>query len=239
MPSPTVFYFPIGAMSNDRIKLVPFQSDLHSTAFIAQSWDHPALFAHMPSGPFDTVGELKSLITQPDSILSSSNPSSFLFAIIDKTRPPSPEDEEGELAGMIAYINTSRAMLSTEIGVVTVLPKYQRTHVTSNAVGLLMQYALTSPEDGGLGLARTEWKCSTANLASAKVAERMGYEKVGVIPYHFYFPLGRRMAKVGNGKALPPGSDADDLWRDTVVYTMSWDLWEQSGREKVEAAMSR
>lgn len=240
MTTKSVFYFPIPtSISNDRLKLVPFDPDLHSTAFVAQSTDRPELFAHMPLRPFLSASDLKMAFSGAESILSFSNPALFVFAIIDKTRPPSPEDEEGELAGTVSYINTSKMNLSSEIGVLIVLPEYQRSHVTTNAVGLLLQYAFLSPEKGGLGLRRMHWTCSTANVASAKVAERMGHEKVGVIPYHFRFPLGSRYGKEGNGKPLPPGGDPDDLWRDTIIYSLSWDVWEDGAKEKVQKAMSR
>lgn len=240
MATKPVFDFPIPTpILNDRLKLIPFDADLHSTAFIAQSVNHPELFAHMPLRPFPTVGELKTALMDANSILSFSSPAHFIFAIIDKTRAPSPEDEEGELAGTISYINTSKVNLSSEIGIVVILPKYQRSHVTTNAVGLLLQYAFSPPDEGGLGLRRMHWTCSTANLASARVAERMGYEKVGVIPYHYRFPLGRRYGKEGNGKPPPPGGEPDDLWRDTIVYSLSWDVWEDGARKKAEKAMSR
>ncbi|KUI59285.1 hypothetical protein VP1G_06539 [Cytospora mali] len=240
MSSKSVFHFPIPApISNDRLKLIPFDPDLHSTAFVAHSANHPELFAHMPLNRFSTVSDLKAVLSNPESILSFSNPAHFAFAIIDKTRPPSPEDEEGELAGTVSYINTSKVHLSSEIGIVIVLPKYQRSHVTTTTVGLLLQFAFASPKEGGLGLKRMHWTCSTANIASAKVAERMGHERVGVIPYHYKFPLGRRYGKQGNGKPVPPGGDPDDLWRDTIVYTLSWDVWEDGAREKVEQAMNR
>lgn len=240
MPEPSVFHFQIDTpIANDRVKLVPFDLDLHGAALIAQSADHPELWANMSFIPFTTVNELKESFTRPDTILSLSNPAHTTFAIIDKTRDRSPEDPEGELAGMVAYIYTSKAHLSSEIGAIVVLPQYQRSHVTSNTVGLMLQYAFTSPEDGGMGLQRIQWHCSTANAASAKVAERMGFEKVGKIPYHMKFPLGKRHGKLGNGKPLPPGSHPDDVWRDTFYYSLSWDVWEDEAREKVEKAMSR
>lgn len=91
---------------------------------------------------------MKAAFFDDESILSLSNPAHYVFAVIDKTRPPSPEDE-GELAGTISYINTSKVNLSSEIGVVIILPEYQRTHVTTNAVGLLLQYAFAPPVEGG------------------------------------------------------------------------------------------
>lgn len=138
-------------------------------------------------------------------------------------------------------LETSEVNRSTELGI-TVLPAFWRTHVASNAIGLLMQYAFAPPGDGGgggLGLARVEWRTSTANRASIGLADKIGYQRVGVIPYHYCFPRGRARAKVGNGKPLPPGSDPDDLWRDTVLYSMSWDQWKAEGSERIEALMSR
>lgn len=240
MATISVHHFTIRVpISNDRLRLVPFDLETHSNAFVAQSADHPELFAHMPTNHFTNVDDFKAIFSNPESVYSLANPAHFAFAIIDKTRPPSQEDPEGELAGLISYSNASKAHLSSEIGPVIVLPKYQRTHVTSNAVGLLLQYAFSPPEEGGIGLRRMQWYCSSANAASIKAAERFGYERVGVIPYHYRFRLGRRHGKQGNGKPLPPGGDPDDLWRDTIVYSMSWDVWEDAAREKVKKAMSR
>lgn len=241
MAKPSVFHFPIETpIANDRVKLIPFGLDLHGATFIAQSADHPELFANISFGPFSAVSELQALFTRPDTILSLSNPAHTTFAIIDKTRGRSPEDPEGELAGMVAYINTSRAHLSSEVGAIVVLPGYQRSHVASNTVGLMLRHGFApAGAEGGMGLQRFQWHCSTANTASARVAERMGFEKVGRIPYHMKFPLGKRSGKLGNGKPLPPGSHPDDVWRDSFYYSLSWDVWQSEAREKVEKAMSR
>ncbi|KAI3399710.1 hypothetical protein diail_5777 [Diaporthe ilicicola] len=240
MPRSSVFHFPIDTpIANDRVKLIPFDLDLHGAAFIGQSADHPELYAHMSIIPYQTVSDLRAAFTRPDTVMSLSNPAHTVFAIIDKTRGRSPEDPGGELAGMVAYMNTSKAHLSSEIGAVVVLPKYQRSHVASNTVGLMLQYAFAPAGEGGMGLRRVEWHCSTANVPSARVAERMGFEKVGMIPYHMLFAQGRRYGKQGNGKPLPPGSDPDDLWRDSFVYSLSWDVWRSESRERVEKVMSR
>lgn len=114
----STFVFPIGEpISNKRVKLIPFKPDLHTTTFVAQVSSHPEMFAHTPSGPFNTVDDLKALIERPDSVsmFSTSNPASLLFAIIDKTRASSPEDEEGELAGLTGYTDASKTNRSAEI----------------------------------------------------------------------------------------------------------------------------
>lgn len=190
----------------------------------------------MPLGPYSTASDFVSdfFVNLPQQL-----PEWMMFAVIDKTRPASAEDDEGELAGIICYLNTSMTHLSTEIGAVVILPPYHRTHVTTNAAGLMLQFALRGVQDGGLGLRRVQWQASTMNGASIRVAERLGFQREAVLRWHFVFPQGAKNNKVGNGRPLPPGSREGDLGRDTVVLSMCWDDWEQGAREKAEEAMSR
>ncbi|KAK3382098.1 acyl-CoA N-acyltransferase [Lasiosphaeria ovina] len=184
----------------------------------------------MPFGPFSSKAEFISALT-------TQTRNWFTYAIVDKTRPPTAIDNEGQLAGVIAFLDTSPTHLSTEIGFVVILPAFHRTHVTTNAVGLMLQYALG---DGGMGLRRVQWKASAANPASIRVAERMGFRREGLLRWHFVLrdQPGARV-KVGNGQPLPPGSPETLVGRDTVVLGLCWDDWEQAARETVEAAMAR
>lgn len=111
--------------------------------------------------------------------------------------------------------------------------------MATNAVGLALQLAFKSPEQGGLGLRRIHWSASTMNLASSRLAQRMGFEKVGIIPWHMRFVKGKIYGKVGNGREAPPGGDPEDLWRDTLSLTLGWDRWENGGREMAAKAMER
>jgi RimJ/RimL family protein N-acetyltransferase len=190
----------------------------------------------MPSGPFSTLSEFLSQFLHKTSL---PDPSFVTYAIIDKTRPHSPSDPEGELAGMMSFMDTSPVHLSTEIGYVVVLPNYQRTHVTTNAIGLMLQYALDSEEKGGLGLRRVQWKANERNEGSIKAAERLGFRREGLLRWHFVFRDGERKGKAGNGRALPRGSYKGDLGRDTVVLGICWDDWEEGAKEVVERVMAR
>ncbi|KAB5527999.1 acyl-CoA N-acyltransferase [Coniochaeta sp. 2T2.1] len=190
----------------------------------------------MPMGPFATEAEFVERFLEKTS---GQNSGWLTLAVIDKTRPPSPVDEEGELAGMMTFMNTSVEHLSTEIGCIVVLPKYHRTHVTSNAVGLMLQHALTPTEDGGMGLRRVQWQANSMNLPSIRVAERMGFRKEGLLRWHYVFRNGAETAKVGNGRALPPGSCDSDFGRDTVVLGLCWDDWENGAKEVVQKVMDR
>ncbi|KAJ5164557.1 Acyl-CoA N-acyltransferase [Penicillium coprophilum] len=241
MASISVFPFHVEGASNERVKLIPFNPEQHCETFFRLSSPHPEIYAHMPMCPPASATELKSLFysDSPSHILSFSNPESFAFAIIDKTRPPSPEDSEGELAGTVSFIRTSPINLCAEIGFIVILPPYQRTHVATNAAGLALQLAFESAEKGGLGLRRVDWMASTMNLASARLAQRMGFEKIGVIPWHMRFVKGKTNGKVGHGKEPPPGSDPEDLWRDTVSLSLAWDQWENGAREMAAKVMGR
>ncbi|KAK0649533.1 acyl-CoA N-acyltransferase [Cercophora newfieldiana] len=190
----------------------------------------------MSAGPYPTVLDFISNFLEKTSL---PDPGMFTFAVIDKTRPPSAEDDEGQLAGMMSFASTSPVNLVTEIGYVMVLPAFHRTHVTTNAVGLMLKYALDGPYKGGLGLVRVHWQTSTANVASLKTAERMGFRREALLRWHMMFRDGVRKHKVGNGRALPPGSNEGDVGRDTVVLSLCWDDWEQGGRERVEKIMAR
>lgn len=99
--------------------------------------------------------------------------------------------------------------------------------------------AFAAEEDGGFGLGRVHWMASTMNPGSVRLAEKMGFEKVGVTKWHKRFAKGAIKGKVGNGRGLPPGSDPEDLWRDTVDLSLSWEDWLGGGEEKVKVVMSR
>lgn len=90
-----------------------------------------------------------------------------LFAVMDKgvteregSTEPEPEEERGEggevkekerekeketMAGVIGLIRSDPTNLSTEIGYVMTFPAFQRTHVTTHAVCLLLRFALSVP----------------------------------------------------------------------------------------------
>lgn len=109
----------------------------------------PKVWAHLPHGPYYStqifVSEFIEDFIRPNTGI-------LLYTVIDKTQPASGIDKDGALAGLIVYINTSPLNQSTEIGIVITLPPFQRTHVTSNAIGLLLNFAFTRPGENGLGL---------------------------------------------------------------------------------------
>ncbi|OJA18000.1 hypothetical protein AZE42_05751 [Rhizopogon vesiculosus] len=107
------FCFPVRELSNERVKMTPFRTSVHSSSFFAASSAHPELWANMPPGPFETEQEFNTDFLQT---IFHPDPGMVLFAIIDKTKSSTAADEEGALAGIMSYMNTSSVNLSTEIG---------------------------------------------------------------------------------------------------------------------------
>lgn len=114
------------------------------------------------------------------------------------------------------------------------IPTYQRTHVTSNAVGLLLEYALDLPSKGGLGLRRVQWQASASNTASLNAAKKMFFQPEGVKRWDRVYPEG----KAANGLAVGEGRGAG-VGRDTAVFSICWNDWEGGTRDKVKAVMER
>jgi RimJ/RimL family protein N-acetyltransferase len=190
----------------------------------------------LPFGPFETVDQFLSVLVEGRI---HPNPACALFAIYDKTRPSADAlaVDEGTLAGTIGLLETSTINLSTEIGFILILPSFQRTHVTSNAIGLLLRYALDPASEGGLGLRRVAWKASPNNLPSIRAAERLGFKQEGVARWAFVLPEGKR-----NGNGLERRNEdpkKNCLGRDTMVLSVCWDEWEDGGRMHANAVMAR
>jgi len=123
----------------------------------------------MPLGPFRTATELADFWTT----LPQQYADSAIYVVIDKTRRGTPEDPDGELAGMISFIRTSQTHLSTEIGGVLILPDFHGTHVATNAAGLMLRHAVARVEEGGFGMRRVQWLTSTMNGASSRLAQKL------------------------------------------------------------------
>ncbi|KAL0579245.1 hypothetical protein V5O48_002749 [Marasmius crinis-equi] len=228
------FCFPIpDILENERVKIVPFIPSEHAT-LVFENWRAaPRLIDYLPFGPFETIETFMSEFWEGRL---KKNFGDALFVIYDKTR----SDENGQPlpAGTIAFINSSAPDLSTEIGCIVVFPQFQRTHITSNAVGLMMHYALDLPEEGGIGCRRLEWRANANNSASVRLAQKMGFVLEGVMKWHRAIPQAKAIGH--NGSTIRKGDPrAEHLARDSAILAIYWDIWENGGREQVDQRMAR
>ena len=215
------------ALETKRVQLVPFIPSLHAQLFIDAVKDHLQMFRYMPwalQDPHEFQWFVEWLRADSTSIL---------FCIIDKTTPDTSRPElGGSVAGLIGLYATSAQNLTTEIGPVIVAPAFQHTHVSSNATGIIMHYALDLTS-GSLGMRRVQWKANTMNVASVKVAQRMGFTYEGILRWAFVLPEGRE------GKRSREGDPLSGQGRDSVLLAICWDDWENSVRKKVDQLMDK
>lgn len=173
-------------------------------------------------------------------------PAAVMFAIMP-TRPTevgaeaNAETETGavEPLGIVALLKTMPKHKVTEIGSIIIHPKWQRTHVTTHTVGILLKWLLNSPHDPsspGIGYRRVTWSAGTQNEKSIKAAERLGFKKEGVLRWSFVMPQGRGGKKLeGWRKEIDKENDG----RDSAILSVCWDDWENGGREHIEKLLTR
>lgn len=154
------------------------------------------------------------------------------YAVYDKVFEPNPTP-----AGLVGLLDASPINLSSEIGFAFAFPRYQRTHLTSNMVGLLLQYCLELPEHGGLGLRRVQWQANAKNEVSVNTALRMGFRHEGVKRWDRV--ISASVGKPNTAEKLPRGGDPrrTDFGRHTALLGLCWDDWEDGTREKVRELM--
>jgi RimJ/RimL family protein N-acetyltransferase len=220
----------------------------HAKLFVDQVILYPGIFCYLPFGPFESAEDFVEDFYEPFIEKKSDR---TLFAVFDKTKRHTdlndehphklPEAEEGSnevFAGLIGLLNSSPTNLVTEIGCVVILPSFQRTHVASNATGLLLEYTLNLPSEipPGLGLRRVVWQANALNNASVDLAKRMGFKLEGVLRWERGLPPG----KEETGRISREGDPRRDyVGRDTTLLAFCWDDWEEGGRDKVKLIMQR
>ncbi|KAH8832860.1 acyl-CoA N-acyltransferase [Flagelloscypha sp. PMI_526] len=217
---------PASGLQNSRIKLAPFDPSRHAEEFFNQSGSQSQIYEYLPFGAFSSTEDFLQKLwygrIEP-------NPECMLFAIIDKSWPPkdSSIDEDGVMAGIIGFLDTQPANLSTEIGFVIIHPAFRRAHIASNSVSLLLHFALDLPEDGGLGLRRVGWKAHELNQSSVGVAKRLGFNHEGTMKWAMVLP---KDGKQGNGIQARRGDPKPDtVGRNTWLGSVCWDDWIYGG----------
>ncbi|KAF8920586.1 acyl-CoA N-acyltransferase [Mucidula mucida] len=218
-------------LESDKVKLVPFNINKHATYMCVTP---ASVFNYLPTGPYETADDF--VATFWESIAIPNKGAFTTFAIFDKTR--SEFEDAKSFAGMASYMNASAIDLCVEIGFIVILPAFQRTHVTTHMVGLLGQYALNVPEDGGLALRRLVWQCSSTNAPSVAAAKRMGFQYEGTLRWARVLKADKGPG--GNGREVREGDPKKEQpGRDTTILSICFDDWETGKKEFFKEMMAR
>ncbi|KAJ3920392.1 hypothetical protein F5877DRAFT_65804 [Lentinula edodes] len=234
------FCFPIpDILATEKLELVPFAVETspvipsryippYATDLI-QGLDESS-WIHVPVGPYSSPDEFVEKFWNERI---RPNHGSYLFVALNKpSTTNSGEVIKPTVAGMAGYVNTDTENLCTEM-YIFVLPQFRHTHVASHTVGLLLRYALNLPNEGGLGLRRVGWSANVTNMASIRLAMKMGMKVEGVQNWTAVLPMNKMEA--GNGRALRKGDPrAEFPGRDSTLLAICWDDWDKEGKKNVE-----
>lgn len=209
-------------LESDRVKLTPFIPSLYARSYADQVKAYPDIHRYYPVD----LTSLDNILTAVETLVRR-RPDYILFAIIDKARGDA-------FAGLIGLFGASPTNLSVEIAWIVVFPEFRRTYVTSNAVGLALNYCLelpsAPPERRGLGFRRVQWSAHPENQPSIALAKRMGFKEEGLLRWTWVLP----QVAEGNGIPLRNGDPkSPSLGRHSAVLSLCADDWENGGREHV------
>ena len=140
-------------------------------------------FAYLRYGPFATENELLAQVI--DLAGRAEQP---FWAV----RPQS----SGRAQGWLSLCDIYPADGAIEIGAIWFSPRLQRTRAATEAIFLLMQYAMEE-----LRYQRLVWRCNAANQASLNAAARYGFTPEGT----------------WRGSALTKGRRCDVAWHSIIA----------------------
>jgi len=160
------------SLPGERVRVEPLDPARHGPDLFRLGHDGSAAaeqsWAYLPYGPFASESEHRAWL---ETQAASEDP--LFFAIVDG---------EERAVGVATLMSIVPAHGSIEIGHIWLSPGLQRTPAATEALVLLMRYAMDD-----LGYRRLEWKCNAANDASRRAAVRLGFRFEGVFFNHQVF----------------------------------------------------
>ncbi len=208
-----------GPLAGDVVTLEPVDPNRHGEGLYVAGHGSPeadAIWDYLAYGPWpDAAGMIGWLKT----CAASHDP---LFYAIRR-------NADENLSGMCSFLNIVPANGSIEIGHIWFAPHLQRTRGATEALFLLLDYAMSD-----LAYRRMEWKCNALNGRSRAAAHRLGFRFEGVFYNHMVFK--------GQNRDTAWYSILDDEWPEVRERLAAWladDNFSADGRAKtsLSAAM--
>jgi len=146
-------------LAGARVRLEPLAPEAHGPGLFAAVGGpaNAAIWTWMPVGPWQTGQELQ------DFLAAMHAGEGWRTMVIRHAG-------SREILGMASYMRIREAHGSAEIGCVAFGPRLTRTAEATEALSLMAGHVFDD-----LGYRRYEWKCSNANAASKRAAERFGF----------------------------------------------------------------
>ncbi|GAA5890347.1 hypothetical protein JCM8208_002787 [Rhodotorula glutinis] len=233
-------------LRSEGVRLVPLIPSLHGPRLHKLYTAHPEGFLYLPYGPFPSYPAFLTFLEE-----RRREPGTLLFAVYDLGLDfdGAGEGEEEELrkeriAGIVGVLKSTPANRMTEIGHLHIPSPFQRTHVLTHSIAILLRWLLTPPSSAspssppGLGLRRVQWFANALNVPSIRAAQRLGLSLEAA-----HMAWDRVTVPGKEGVALP--GFVQGAWRDeeerigrgrhSAVLAIGWDDWsEKGGRERVD-----
>jgi RimJ/RimL family protein N-acetyltransferase len=149
------------ALTGSYVELEPLTTD-HASELWQAAQNADASFSYLRYGPFQSCEAMRNLVVE----LSERGGQPF-WAVRDRST--------GLVRGWLSLCDIAPQDGAIEIGSIWISPLLQRTRQSTEAVFLLMQYAMDS-----LGYRRLVWRCCSENVASIRAARRYGFIPEGV-----------------------------------------------------------
>ncbi|KAF2421171.1 acyl-CoA N-acyltransferase [Tothia fuscella] len=188
---------PDHTLQGNLVTLIHLQAS-HAEDLYAEIGNDDNIWSYMPFGPFKTLEEFKSHISEIMQL-----PNSRIYAIINNstTKP----------VGYIGIVNMVPSSRVCEIGFAFSPGKLQRTRAATEAFYLILKEAF-----GHLRSRRVEWKCNALNEASQRAAVRLGFQFEGVFRNHMILKGRSRDSHWYSmlDEEWPPAQRAFEMWLD-------------------------
>ncbi|MGB2201325.1 MAG: GNAT family N-acetyltransferase [Pseudooceanicola atlanticus] len=177
------------------VHLEPMRAEAHAALIFRQIEGEDWLWDYMPAGPFGSAAQFHRYIRGTEEVKDP-----FFLAIR--------EGKGGPAVGFASFCNIKPATGSIEVGFILMSPRLQRTCAATEAMFLMMQWALEA------GYRRYEWKCNALNMPSRRAAQRLGFSYEGVFRQHM----------------VVKGRNRDTAWfamidRDWPALREAYDVW--------------
>ena len=173
------------------VSLEPLDPAAHTSALYAASHadeDARAIWTYLPWGPWDSEAAFRAHI---DGCAASFDYIWYVFRLRDRGLDGGASGgafggggsdrrgDGGQIKGMACFLDVQPGPGVIEIGGIWFAPAMQRTRAATEALFLMLDYAMTD-----LRYRRMQWRCNALNAKSRAAARRLGYTHEGIFYNH-------------------------------------------------------